>query len=435
MMRFAYTLLWWAVLPLLPLRLWWRGRREPGYRQRVGERFGRYADGPHARDVVWIHAVSLGETRAVVPLIERLQRELPERPILLTHMTATGREAGRALFGDRVVQAWLPYDIPFAMERFIAHFRPRTGLLVETELWPNLTAIATRNGTTLLLVNARLSERSARAYGRLPSLSRPLFRALAGTAAQSDTDAGRLRDLGARDVVVTGNLKFDIAIPPDAVEQADAMRARFGVGRPVLVLASTRDGEEALLLDALARASLPPDTLVVIVPRHPQRFDAVAALLDTGRVPYAKRSGNAPVDANVRVVLGDSLGEMFAYYGAADVAFIGGSLLPLGGQNLIEPIAAGVPTLIGPHMFNFQQASDAAVAAGAAVRIRDADEVFATAARLLADAGERDRMRAHARTFIDAHRGATDRLWAWLAPRLATADAARPVLPTLATGG
>jgi 3-deoxy-D-manno-octulosonic-acid transferase len=421
-MRVVYTLLWWLVLPLLPLRLWWRGRREPGYRQHIGERFGLYTDAPRARDVVWIHAVSLGETRAAAPLIERLQRELPGRAILLTHMTATGRDAGRALFGDRVMQAWLPYDIPFAMRRFVAHFRPRAGLLVETELWPNLTAIAARSGTTLLLVNARLSERSARAYARVPSLSRPLFGALAGTAAQSDADAGRLRELGARDVVVTGNLKFDLSIPAHAREDADAMRARFGAGRPVLVLASTRDGEEALLLDALARASLPAATLVVIVPRHPQRFDAVAALLDARRVPYARRSANAPVDAGARVLLGDSLGEMLAYYGSADVAFVAGSLLPLGGQNLIEPIAVGVPTLIGPHVFNFQQASDAAVAAGAAVRVRDADDVYSATARLLADAGERERMRACARTFIDAHRGATDRLWAWLAPRLRATD-------------
>ena len=213
------------------------------------------------------------------------------------------------------------------------------------------------------------------------------------------------------------------------------MRARFGVGRPVLVLASTRDGEEALLLDALARATLPSATLVVIVPRHPQRFDAVAALLDARRVPYARRSANAPVDTSARVVLGDSLGEMTAYYGAADVAFVAGGLLPLGGQNLIEAIAAGVPTLIGPHMFNFQQASDAAVAAGAAVRIRDADDVFATAARLFADAGERERMRASAESFIAAHRGAIDRLWTWLAPRLAAADETSRAGPTRATGG
>jgi len=423
-MRLVYTLLWWLLLPVLPLRLWWRGRREPGYRANVGERFGFYRCAAHATGALWIHAVSLGETRAIAPLIERLQREAPARPILLTHMTATGREAGRTLFGDRVMQAWLPYDVPFAVRRFLEHFRPRAGLLVETELWPNLTAAVARTDVPLLLINARLSERSAQGYRRVAPLSRPLLRAIAGIAAQSEADAGRLRDLGAQHVVVTGNLKFDVAVTPAQRHQGAALRALFGADRPVLMLASTRDGEEALLLDALARTdALPAATLIVIVPRHPQRFDAVAALLDERRVPYARRSANAPIGASTRVVLGDSLGEMFAYYGACDVAFVAGSLLPLGGQNLIESIAVGVPTLIGPHMFNFAEASEAALAAGAALRIRDADEMFAVAARLLGDRGERERMRENAQTFIAAHRGAIDRLWAWLEPRLAVADA------------
>jgi len=423
-MRLVYTLLWWLLLPVLPLRLWWRGRREPGYRANVGERFGFYRCAAHATGALWIHAVSLGETRAIAPLIERLQREAPARPILLTHMTATGREAGRTLFGDRVMQAWLPYDVPFAVRRFLEHFRPRAGLLVETELWPNLTAAVARTDVPLLLINARLSERSAQGYRRVALLSRPLLRAIAGIAAQSEADAGRLRDLGAQHVVVTGNLKFDVAVTPAQRHQGAALRALFGADRPVLMLASTRDGEEALLLDALARTdALPAATLIVIVPRHPQRFDAVAALLDERRVPYARRSANAPIGASTRVVLGDSLGEMFAYYGACDVAFVAGSLLPLGGQNLIESIAVGVPTLIGPHMFNFAEASEAALATGAALRIRDADEMFAVAARLLGDRGERERMRENAQTFIAAHRGAIDRLWAWLEPRLAVADA------------
>jgi len=423
-MRLVYTLLWWLLLPVLPLRLWWRGRREPGYRANVGERFGFYRGAAHATGALWIHAVSLGETRAIAPLIERLQREAPARPILLTHMTATGREAGRTLFGDRVMQAWLPYDVPFAVRRFLEHFRPRAGLLVETELWPNLTAAVARTDVPLLLINARLSERSAQGYRRVALLSRPLLRAIAGIAAQSEADAGRLRDLGAQHVVVTGNLKFDVAVTPAQRHQGAALRALFGADRPVLMLASTRDGEEALLLDALARTdALPAATLIVIVPRHPQRFDAVAALLDERRVPYARRSANAPIGASTRVVLGDSLGEMFAYYGACDVAFVAGSLLPLGGQNLIESIAVGVPTLIGPHMYNFAEASEAALAAGAALRIRDADEMFAVAARLLGDRGERERMRENAQTFIAAHRGAIDRLWAWLEPRLAVADA------------
>jgi 3-deoxy-D-manno-octulosonic-acid transferase len=420
-MRRLYTLLWWGALPLLPLRLWWRGRREPLYRALPGERFGRYRGTARTAgtDVLWIHAVSLGETRAIAPLVERLLRDAPQRSILLTHMTATGREAGRALFGNRVVQAWLPYDFPFAVRRFLAQFRPRAGLLVETELWPNLTAEAARQGVPLLLVNARLSERSAQGYRRIASLSRPLFRALAGVAAQSNADASRLRELGAREVTVTGNLKFDVAIPAEQRLRAAELRERFGANRPVLVLASTRDGEEALLLDALARATaLPATTLIVIVPRHPQRFEAVAAILTERRLPFVRRSSERKVPVDCRIVLGDSLGELLAYYGAADVAFVAGSLLPLGGQNLIEPIAAGVATLIGPHTFNFAQASSDAVAANAALRVRDADDVFASASRLLVDDAARKELVANAQSFIAAHRGATERLAQWLAPRI-----------------
>ncbi len=418
----AYTLLWWLALPWLPLRLWLRGRREPGYRDAIAERFGRYDKPFRATDVVWIHAVSLGETRAAVPLVERIARERAATTILLTHMTASGREAGRTLFGERVVQAWLPYDVPFAVERFLAHFRPRVGLLMETELWPNIVHAAARRGVPLFLVNARLSERSARGYARVAPLATPLLRALAGVAAQTSDDRARFEALGAHDVAVTGNVKFDVAMPDAMRERAHALRAWYRE-RPVIVLASTRDGEEKLLVDALVRAPLPARTLVVIVPRHPQRFADVAALLEARGIEFARRSDMRPMTDDVRVVLGDSMGEMFAYYAAADVAFVGGSLLPLGGQNLIEPIAAGVPTLIGPHTFNFAQPSEAAVAAGAAVRVRDADEVLSVAGRLLRDADERARMRLRASKFIAAHQGAVDRLWAWLLPQISRAGA------------
>ena len=418
--RATYTMLWWLALPFLPLRLWWRGRREPGYRTHVGERFGRYAGAARAvgNDVLWIHAVSVGETRAIAPLIERVQREQPRRTILLTHMTAAGREAGRTLFGNRVVQAWLPYDVPFAVDRFLTHFHPRAGLLVETELWPNLAAAAAKRAMPLLLVNARLSERSARGYARIAPLARPLLRSLAGIAAQTDADAARLRALGASDVVVTGNLKFDIDVAPDMLERGRTLRRRFGRGRPVIVLASTRAGEEALLLDALARAALPARTLVVIVPRHPQRFDDVASMLASRGLTFARRSDERDVATDAGFVVGDSMGEMHAYYAAADVAFVGGSLLPLGGQNLIEPLAVGVPTLVGPHTFNFAQAADAAVAAGAALRVGDADALWQSAARLLDDAAARNAMRDRARGFVAAHRGAADRLWRWLEKRI-----------------
>jgi 3-deoxy-D-manno-octulosonic-acid transferase len=423
MARALYTLLWWLALPWALLRLWCRGRAEPGYRTRMGERFGRYAaDAPRAvGELLWIHAVSLGETRAAAPLIERLRRTRPDATLLLTHMTATGREAGRALYGDYVQQAWLPYDIPFAVRAFLERFRPRAGVLMETELWPNLAAACAERGIPLLLVNARMSERSAAGYARVAALSKPLFRSLAGVAAQTRADAVRIEALGARSVAVTGNIKFDVTVPEPMVALGRALRARFGEARPVWIAASTRDGEEALLLDVLCRPGLnglPDSTLTVIVPRHPQRFDAVADLLRARGVSFRRRSDNAALPADVAVVLGDSLGEIFAYCVAADVAFVGGSLLPLGGQNLLEPIAVGVPTLVGPHMFNFAEASSRAIDAGAARRVADADELLTEIRALLDDPAARAAMRERALAFAAAHRGAADRLGAWLETRL-----------------
>ena len=416
--RTLYTLAWRIVAPLAPLRLWWRGRREPGYRLRVGERYGRYEAPAPAGEVIWIHAVSVGETRAAVPLVERVLRERPAATILLTSMTATGRETGRALFGERVVQAWLPYDLPGAMRRFLAHFRPAFGMLMETELWPNLAAEAAIARVPLFLVNGRLSERSARGYERVGSLVRPMLQSLAGIAAQTPSDAARLEALGARDVVVTGNLKFDIGVPRGARELASRLRAMFGASRPIVLAASTRDGEEALVLDALARRPLAGDALLVIVPRHPQRFDDVAAMLVARGVPHARRSHDRPVPADVRVVVGDSMGEMSGYCGAADVAFVGGSLVPLGGQNLIEAIAMGTPVLVGPHTFNFADIAEHAVGAGAALRVADADAMLAEAAALVGDAARREAMRARAAEFLAAHRGAAERTWAFVAARL-----------------
>jgi 3-deoxy-D-manno-octulosonic-acid transferase len=415
--RALYTAAWRVVAPLAPLRLWWRGRREPGYRERIGERYGRYVDAPPHGDVVWIHAVSVGETRAAAPLVARVRAARPEATIVLTSMTATGRDTARALFGPQVVQAWLPYDLPEAMRRFLAHFRPSLGLLMETELWPNLAAEARLAGVPLFLVNARLSAKSARGYARVEPLVRPLLGSLAGVAAQTRADADRLEALGARDAAVTGNLKFDIEAPPDAAALAGELRARFGA-RPTLLAASTRDGEEAMILDALARRPLPGGALLVVVPRHPQRFDEVAALLRDRGLAHARRSDGGAVPPGVAVVLGDSMGEMWGYYGASDVAFVGGSLAPLGGQNLIEPLALGVPVLVGPHTFNFADAASRAVEAGAALRVDDADAMVAAASALLADASRRAAMRVHAQSFVAAHRGATERTWRFVEQRL-----------------
>jgi 3-deoxy-D-manno-octulosonic-acid transferase len=425
-MRRLYTLLWHLALPLLPLRLLWRGRSEPAYRQHMGERYGRYRD-PIRPPVLWVHAVSLGETRAAVPLVDRLHRAYPDATVLITHMTATGRAAGRALFGDGVVQAWLPYDAPFAVRAFLAHFKPRVGLIMETELWPNLVALARDAAVPLYLVNARMSERSAAGYARVPSLSRPMLAALSGVAAQTKADATRLAALGAPIAFVTGNLKFDANMPDTAETLGREFRLRFGETRPTWVAGSTRDGEEALILDALAAQRLPPDSLTVIVPRHPQRFAAVAEILRQRAIPFVRRSSNVPVPANTSVVLGDSMGEMPGYFAAADVVFVGGSLLPLGGHNLIEPIAAGRPTLVGPHMFNFAEATEKALAAGAAIQVSDADALVTAVAALLVDATRRHALGVAAHAFHAAHRGAADRLWDWLAPRLSELKISRRV--------
>ncbi len=411
-------MLWYLALPLLPLRLWWRGRREPGYRESIGERFGRYGGTPRG-PVLWVHAVSLGETRAAAPLIERARRAFPRSTVLVTHMTATGRAAGRTVGDERVEQAWLPYDVPFAVHAFLAHWKPRAGLVMETELWPNLVAAAAYAGVPLYLVNARMSERSAAGYARVPSLTRPMLSSLAGVAAQSAADADRLRKLGAPAPVVTGNLKFDVGVPASALTLGRELKLRFGDARAVWVAGSTRDGEEALILDALAEHPLPLGALTVIVPRHPQRFAAVADLLRERRIPFICRSDDVPVPADVGIVLGDSMGELPGYYAAADVVFVGGSLLPHGGQNLIEPIAIGRPTLFGPHMFNFAEAARRALAAGAALEVGNAAQLVAEAKALLGDRPRREAMRDAALAFHAAHAGAGDRLWAWLAPQLA----------------
>jgi 3-deoxy-D-manno-octulosonic-acid transferase len=426
MARALYTLLWCLALPFVPLRLAWRARREPGYLDAVGERFGRTRRRRPPGDVLWVHAVSVGETRAAAPLVERLRRDFPEATLLLTCMTAAGRATGAQLYGDRVVQAWLPYDAPFAVRAFLRHWHPRAGLLMETELWPNLVHACRRDGVPLFLVNARLSPKSAAGYARWPAITQPMLAALAGTAAQTEDDAHRLAALGAHDIAVTGNLKFDVAVPDAMRERGAALRERFGRDRRVWLCASTREGEEALLLDALAGHRLAREALLVLVPRHPQRFDEVEALVRARGFRVLRRSSPSPVDASTQVVLGDTMGEMLAYCASADVAFVGGSLLPLGGQNLIEPIALGVPTLVGEHTFNFAEATERAVEAGAALRVADARALVDAVDALLRDDAARARMRDAALAFHAQHRGAAERLWRWLAPRLPARAASRP---------
>ena len=397
-----YTLLLRAALPFALARLWWRGRSEPLYRRRIRERFGAYRDAPE-KPVIWIHAVSVGEARASAPLVRALMQELEGCEILVTCTTATGRETLKALHGESVHVAWLPWDFPGATRRFLEHWRPRLGVLMETEVWPNLVAACREFGVPLVLANARMSEKSARAYARWEGLSRPAFAALGAVCAQSEGDAARLRALGAREVDVTGNLKFDAA--PDAERLAAGEAFRAALGRRVLLLASTREGEEAMLLDALG--AIPQDIRLLVVPRHPKRFDEVDRLLAGRGLAVSRRSASA--GGGTGVLLGDTLGEMDFYYAAADVAVIGGSFAPLGGQNLIEACAAGAPVVLGPHMFNFAEATRLALDAGAAVQAADAAGAIREAMALLDDPGKRRAMAEAGRRLCEAHRGATAR--------------------------
>jgi len=407
-MRLLYTIFLYLILPFLPLRLLWRARRQRGYLEHVGERFGAYrakVRGP----LIWVHAVSVGETRAAQPVIRMLRERYPDHDILLTHMTPTGRETGQQLFQDNVLRCYLPYDLPWAVTRFIDHFRPSAGLIMETEIWPNLIQACAAHRVPCYLVNARLSDKSFRGYNRLGSLARQTLRALAAISAQSADDAQRLTALGASQVHITGNVKFDIEPPEPMLELGRSWRSAFGETRPILLVASTRDGEEALVLARLREINV-SGLLTVIVPRHPQRFDEVARLIDSHGFRLQRRSQHATIAHETEVYLGDSMGEMFAYYASCDLAFIGGSLLPYGAQNLIEACAVGKPVLIGPSSYNFAEAAEGAVAAGAAVRVSDAAALAREAQRLLNDRDARERMARAALDFCELHRGATARV-------------------------
>jgi 3-deoxy-D-manno-octulosonic-acid transferase len=408
--RALYSALLWLLQPVYVLRLWWRGRAEPLYRARLGERFGRYAEPPSV-GWIWLHAVSLGETRAAAALVDALRAEHPAMRLLLTHGTATGREAGQALLRDGDRQTWLPFDTPGATRRFIAQFRPALGVLMETEVWPNLLLAAQAGGVPMVLANARLSEKSFRRGQRFHAVLRPAIDSVALVLAQTDDDAQRIRAAGARAVEVCGNLKYDLT--PDLAQLTRGAAWRARLNRDVVLAAITREGEEAPLLAAWQRAPH-GDTLLMIVPRHPQRFDEVAALVRSAGLTLARRSAwtDAPPDdaLHAQVWLGDSMREMALYYAAADVALLGGSFAPLGGHNLIEAAACGCPLVMGPSTFNFNEAAELSLAAGASLRVADMDEGVALAAALLEEPAQLEALSAHALAFASRHRGAAARM-------------------------
>lgn len=441
MNRAVYTLGLRALAPLVWLWMARRAKRAGGEWQIFSpERFGRAAPGRAAsgraasgqaessdataagpaQAPVWVHAVSLGETRAAQPLLQALlDRGLP---VLLTHITATGRAEGARLFADAIArgqlrQAWLPYDFPGATRRFLAAAAPRCGILIEREIWPNLLAAARRAKLPMALVSARFSEPSLRQAGRMGGVMREALAGLDLVLAQTAPDAERLARAGAARPTVSGNLKFDLSLPAAQVEAGQAWRARLG--RPVIALASTREGEDAPFIEAIKRhAAMPGAPLFLLIPRHPQRFDEAAALLAQAGLAHVRRSSGQAPGPETTVLLGDTLGEMAFYYAAADVAVVAGSFAPLGGQNLIEACAAGVPVIVGPHTFNFQQAASDAIEAGAAQRQPDPEQAVQAALALVADPAARQAAGDAARAWFASHAGATARTMDALAPWL-----------------
>ena len=432
MTRWLYALLMWLAQPLLLRKLRRRGAQEPGYLEYIDERFGRYAmakpqqgGGP----LVWIHAVSLGETRAAAVLITALRSEIPGMRLLLTHGTATGRAEGRGLLLSGDLQCWQPWDTIGAVSRFLQHFKPALGVLMETEIWPNLVHGCRQRGVPLVLANARLSDKSLRQAQRLAWLARPAYRALTSVWVQTQADADRLIQVGAPVRGVLGNLKFDAT--PDAQQMATGRDWRAALARPVVILAVSREGEELSLLQNL-KAFVPPAVIHpsgnasinvasrvhwLIVPRHPQRFDAVADLIRAQGFGLSRRSqwgevgpGGVAATGSPNVWLGDTLGEMALYYGLADVALLGGSFEPLGGQNLIEAAACGCPIVMGPHTFNFADAAEQALLAGAAQRVESLALGIQTAVALAVDAENLMSSRLACGHFAQEHRGAARRL-------------------------
>ncbi len=407
-MRYLYSLLLYLLIPLAVGRLLWRGLKNRGYWRRWGERFGfvPYQAGP----IIWLHAVSVGEARAAQPLVQALQRDYPGHRILITTMTPTGSDTVRLLFGDTVAHSYLPYDLPTAVRRFLDRTRPRLALVMETELWPNLFHQCGARGIPLVLANVRLSEQSARGYRRFAALTRATLAPVAAVAAQSPDDAERIGALGATRVEVTGSIKFELAVPADLDTRAVALRAGFG-GRPVWVAASTRDGEEIPVLEAFAilRERF-PRLLLILVPRHPERFEAVARMCEQRGYRIERRSVRRDgAAAGTDILLGDTMGELLLLYAAADVAFIGGSLKPLGGQNLLEALAVGTPVVFGPHMFNFSDISRMSRARGAARAIRDGDELAQAIGEWLADPAARRAAGAAGKKMVEENRGALER--------------------------
>ncbi|MCO4757243.1 MAG: lipid IV(A) 3-deoxy-D-manno-octulosonic acid transferase [Oceanospirillaceae bacterium] len=411
MARWFYSLVWYLALPLVLLRLKKRSRQAPAYGERVAERFG---DVP-ARDdrPLWIHAVSVGETVAIAPLVTLLLEREPDLPILITTMTPTGAERVRSLFPEQVQHLYCPYDLPHALTRFLKRIKPRALIVVETELWPNMVAACKQRKVPVLLANARLSARSAKGYAKFSALTRPMLNNLSLVVAQNQTDGARFVSLGLpnQNLVVTGSVKFDISVPDQARRDAEVLKRQWGSERPVLVAGSTHDGEETKLLDLLTKLQKKiPDLLLVLVPRHPERFEAVNQLAKERGLNVCRRSEAQP-SADTQVYLGDTMGDLLMLYATADLAFVGGSLIERGGHNPLEPAALAKPVIMGEHVFNFAVICEALTQAGGLLQVDSDAALEQQCLSVLKDPQKAAQLGSAAAAFVQENQGALERLY------------------------
>lgn len=420
MARAVYSLLLYLLFPAIIARLLWRGLRNPAYWQRWRERFG-WIHPPVLHEPIWVHAVSVGEVQAAVALLRALQQQYPQRSIVITTMTPTGSARVQHHFGTAVYHVYLPYDYPGAVARFLERVQPRLGVIMETELWPNLFAHCAARNIPTVIANARLSPRSMRGYQKIAGLARQTLTNVRLIAAQTQADVERFLTLGAvaEKVMVMGNIKYDQHLPGDSVRQAQDLRTQWGSTRPVWIAASTHEGEEELLLDVHARLrQRHADLLLIIAPRHPERFARVAALAQARGYCVARRTSADDVTSDADVFVLDTLGDLLRFYAAADVAFIGGSLVPVGGHNMLEAAALRVPVIFGPHVFNFGEISQALLQCGGACQVSDTGQLHHTLEVLLADAQLRQQMGAAGEKLVADNRGAIGRLLACIKPLL-----------------
>jgi 3-deoxy-D-manno-octulosonic-acid transferase len=415
MNRTLYTVLFHLGLPLIALRLWLRARKAPAYAQRIGERFARGLP-PMQRGGIWVHAVSVGESIAAAPMIRALLARYPQMPITITCMTPTGSERIQSMFANepRVQHCYLPYDFPWAAGRFLDHIQPRIGVIMETELWPNHIHQCAKRGIPTVLANARLSERSARGYGRFARLTRPMLAEMSLIAVQTEAEAQRFRDLGARPegVTVTGSIKFDLTIDPQLLERAAQQREAWQTAqRPVWIAASTHAGEDEVILAAHRKLlESHSDALLILVPRHPERFNSVFELSQQQGFASVRRSTSDPVTRDTSVLVGDTMGELLFLYALADIAFVGGSLVLNGGHNLLEPAALDKPVLSGPHLFNFLEIAAMLRNAGALEEVSDAAGLAATVQRLIEHPDQAKTMADAGLAVMKANQGALQKL-------------------------